>query len=133
VKVTNQAIWQALIPLRTLLAQKFPVRTSYNLAKMAQGSQGQYDVLNETRNQLITKYGELDEKGKPTIKEGTPALESFLKEWVELMALEVEVAVDEVKLPVLVASTCDKCHHNMDKPFEIEPSVLMLLDKFIGI
>lgn len=38
---------------------------------------------------------------------------------------------DKIKLPKMVSSTCDKCHHNMDKSFEIEPNILAVLEPFI--
>jgi len=38
-----------------------------------------------------------------------------------------------VKLPEMVAATCDKCHHNMDKVLEIEPAILLSLEKFIEV
>ena len=49
------------------------------------------------------------------------------------MNKEEEIVFDKVKLPEMVTATCDKCNHNMDKPFEVEPSILMALEKFIEV
>ena len=57
----------------------------------------------------------------------------FVDELTELMNQEVEVVFEKVMLPEKVAATCDKCSHNMDKMFEIEPSVLMALGKFVDV
>ena len=57
----------------------------------------------------------------------------FMGEMNELFSQEVEVVFDKVKLPEKVAGTCDKCSHNMDRMLEIEPNVLMALDKFVEV
>jgi hypothetical protein len=133
-KVTNGTIFSAREPLRILLGQKFPVMVSYKLAKMAHVVQDQLHIITETRNALIEKHG-TKEKGKPgkTVPPNTPAMEAFSKELAELLELEVELKIEKVKLPEKVAATCDKCHHNMDRPLEIEPSILLALEDFIEV
>lgn len=82
---------------------------------------------------LVKKYGEAD-KDNPKQINVDPESENFPKfaeELGELFAQEVEVIFDKVKLPENVAATCDKCGHNMDKMLEIEPNILMALEKFV--
>jgi hypothetical protein len=134
-KLTNLEIWTANIPLQQLNQQKFPVRVSYALAKLAQKLNEQVKIIDEVRQGLVKKHGEKDEKtGQPTIQPNTPAMEAFSAEWVDLLKQEVEVDIKEtIKLPDKVAATCDKCHHNMDKALEVEPVILLALDKFIEV
>jgi len=153
---TSGEIFAAREPLSQLMQQKLPIAVSFKLAKLAKTVQGELTVIEELRNALIKEYGvadeanpnqvtvptiieKLDDKGKPIMDKGKPVMVAnpnfakFLDEVNELMAQEAKLVVEKVKLPEKVASTCDKCHNNMDKALEIEPAVLLLLDKFVEI
>jgi len=153
---TSGEIFAAREPLSQLIQQKFPIGVSYKLAKLASAVQEELQVIEELRNNIIKEYGvasadnpqqvsvptiieKLDEEGQAVMKDGKPVMianpnfAKFLEEVSELMAQEVRVAVEKVKLPEMVAATCDKCHHNMDKVLEIEPAILLSLEKFIEV
>ncbi|KKN74731.1 hypothetical protein LCGC14_0387730 [marine sediment metagenome] len=142
-QLNNGEIFGAREPLVKLLGEKFPVKVSYGLAKIANKLNEQLKVIDDVRNGLIKTYGEVGEDGKiKTKKDGGNndildlSLENETKlnaEFNELMEQEIEVVLDKVQLPEKVASTCDKCSHNMDKMLEIEPSVLMALEKFVDV
>jgi len=132
-KTTNGIVYGAAQPLRTLLNQKFPVRISYALAQMAHKVNDQLKIIQDARNTLVEKYGEKAKGKAKEVKADTPAMESFSNELAELLEIEVELDIKKVKLPETVAATCDKCHHNMDRPFEIEPAILLALEDFIEI
>ena len=68
-----------------------------------------------------------------SVEQGSESWEKFVSEFNELMSLEVEVVFDKIKLPEKISSTCDKCNHSIDKPFEIEAKILMALDKFVEV
>ena len=138
-KLDNGTIFVAREPLAKLMEQKFPVRVSYNLAKMASKLNEQLKVIDEVRNGLIRTYGKPD-KDNPqqiSVPQGSKDFTKFMEEFSELMNKEEEIDFGKtevpVKLPEKVAGTCDSCHHNMDRMLEIEPSVLMALDKFIEV
>ena len=132
-KLTNGDIFTAREPLQGLLGEKFPVRTAYGLAKLSSKLNEQLRVIEEVRNGLIKKYGERDDKGNFSVKQDSENWVKFVEEFNELMAQEVELVLEKVKLPEKVAATCDKCNHNMDKMLEIEPSILVALEKFIEV
>ena len=132
-KLTNGDIFTAQEPLRKLIEQKFPVMVSYKLAKLVMKLNEQFKVIEEVRQGLIKKYGEANDKGQTEVKQESEKWIEFVSEFNELMAQEVEIVIGKVKLPEKVASTCDKCSHNMDKPFEIEPNILIVLDKFVEV
>ena len=132
-KLTNGDIWGSQEPLRKLIEQKFPVMVSYKLAKLVKKLDEQFKVIEEVRTGLIKKYGETDDKGQIQVKPDGENFPKFAGEFNELMSQEVEMVIEKVKLPEKVASTCDACHHNMDKSFEIEPQTLIQLDKFIEV
>lgn len=134
-KLNNGEIFTAREPLAKLLEEKFPVKVAYGLAKLANKLQEQLKVIDDVRNGLIKTYGEPDKENPQQIKvdpEGEN-FGKFVEEMNELFSQEVEVVFDKVKLPEKVAATCDKCSHNMDKALEIEPSVLLQLDKFVEV
>ena len=132
-KLLNGDIFGAQEPLRKLIEQKFPVMVSYKLSKLVMKLNEQFKVIEEVRNGLIKKYGETDEKGQTSVKPEGENFPKFVSEFNELMAQEVEIVVDKVKLPEKVAATCDACHHNMDKLYEVEAQTLIALDKFIEV
>ena len=128
----NVEILNANEALVKLMKERFPVKTSSGLVKVARALQSSVEDFETTRKKLIEDYGIKVEDGKIT-SEQEDGVEKFVAEVNELGEQEVEVKVDKVKLPEKVAATCDQCHHNMDRPLEIEPSVLMALEKFIDI
>lgn len=124
-KLLNGEIFNTKEPLQTLMAQKLPVKVSYGLAKMANKLNEQIKVIDEVRIGLIKRYGEAD-KDNPqqlVVKTDSENYPKFVEEMTELMSQEVEVVIDKVKLPEQVD----------DKPFEIEASVLMALEKFVEV
>ena len=132
-KLTNGDVFLSREPLQKLLDQKFPVMVSYKLGKLANKLSEQFKVIEDSRNGLIKKYGEKDDKGNLTVKQEGEKWEKFVAEFNELMAHEEEIVIEKVRLPEKVSATCDKCNHNMDKALEIEPKILMALDKFVEV
>ena len=153
---TSGEIFAAREPLTQLMQIKWPMGVSFKLAKLAKTIQDELRVIEELRNNLIKEYGtpdeanpnqitvptiieKLDDKGEVVMEKDKPVMvpnpnfAKFLDEVGELMAQEVKMVVEKVKLPEVIASTCDKCNHNMDKPLGIKPAILMLLDKFVEV
>jgi len=119
-KLSNGEIHNATAPLARLMEQKFPIQLSYRLAKLAAILDPQLLVIEKVRAKLIQTYGEQD-PDKPQQMRVNPNSESFPKfaeEYGILMSQEVEIEVEVVDLP---------------NTLEIEPSVLMALDRFIRL
>ena len=119
-KLTNREIFNVKEPLAALLKEKFPVKVSYGLAKLAAKLNDQLQVIEKVRQGLIQTYGEKD-PDNPTQTRVLPQSEGFQKfatEYGELMAKEVEIVFDVVEIP----STIE---------LKIEPSILLNLLKFI--
>ena len=133
--LNNGEIFTAREPLGILMGEKFPVKVSYGLAKLANKLNEQFKIIEDVRNGLIKTYGEADKDNPQQIKVDPQGknFQKFVEELNELFAQEVEVVFDKVKLPEKVAATCDACKHNMDKMLEIEPNVLVALEKFVEV
>ncbi len=123
--------WDALNRL-TPEGTKFPVKVSLGIVKLRTKLSDAYKEIEEVRNGLIKTYGE-EKDGQIMVDPKGENFPKFVEEMNELFAQEVEVVFDKVKLPEVVALTCDKCSHNMDKMLEIEPSVLGALEKFVEV
>ena len=123
--------WNALNKL-TPDGTKFPVKVSLGIVKLRTKLRDFYNEIEEVRSGLNRTYGE-KKNGKIKVEEDSKNWPKFVEEIEELMNQEVELVIDKVKLPEKVGGTCDKCSHNMDKMLEIEPSVLMALEKFVEV
>ena len=133
-KLNNGEIYNAWDALNKLTPEgtKFPVMVSMGIVKLRTKLSDPYKEIEEVRNGLIKTYGK-EEGGQTRVDPEYEGYPKFIEEFNELMAQEVELVIDKVKLPEKVAATCDKCSHNMDKMLEIEPSVLMALEKFVEV
>ena len=78
-------------------------------------------------------YGKIDSNDPTKLDTTDENYPKLVEEVNELLAQEVEVKIDKVRLPETISATCDKCSHNMDKALEIEPSVLMTLGKLVEV
>ena len=119
-KLTNGKIFNAREPLQKLMAEKMPVKVSYGLAKLAAKLNDQLGVIKKVRQGLVQTYGEKDPENPMQIKVNLQGenFPKFASELGELMSQEVEIVFEIVTLP---------------DTLEVEPAVLMALDKFIKV
>ncbi len=138
-KLNNGEIWMSREPLAKLMEQKFPIKTSYDLAKMVGKLNEQLKIIDGVRSGLVRTHGtpDKDNSQQMSVPAGSEGFNKFMEELAELMNKEEDIDFGKVtvpvKLPEKVAATCDSCHHNMDRLLEIEPSILITLEKFIAV
>jgi len=120
VRITNGEIYNTREPLDKLMAAKMPIKTCYELAKVAKLLSDQIAIIGQLKDRLITTYGTLPEKGPPrqTISPGDEGWPKFAEELGILMSQEIEVDVEMVELPLDIT---------------IEPYVIFALDKFVKL
>ena len=139
IKTTNRIIWQSPLYLQMLGGYRFHVRDSLAIAKLTNRLLELRKPIEEVRLKKLEEYALKDEKGKPVKNEtGNVQMEddaAWNKAFNELMDAECseEVIKETVKLPEKIAASCDKCHYHMEKPFEIEPSILTALEPFVEV
>lgn len=121
--LTNNEVWNAREPLLKLMGERFPVKTAYELAKLARKLKDQYEVIEDVRNGLVQTYGEKNGVGQITVETTSGNWEKFLSELTELMDTEVEIVCDKVHLPEKVD----------EKTIAIEPNILMSLERFVDV
>ena len=119
-KITNGEVFNTREPLDKLMAAKLPIKTCYQLAKIAKLLSDQIAIIGQMRDKLITIYGTLPEKGplRPQINPTDDGWPKFAEELGVLMSEEVEFEFDVVKLPLSI---------------EIETYVIFALEKFVQL
>lgn len=120
-KVTNGDIYGAKPALQQLLGLKFPIQTSYKLARMAAQLNEYLGAIEAVRTQLVMQHGEAQESGQTSVIPGTPAYDAFMRAFNELMAVEVEFPGEPVMLPADATN------------IEVEPTALLAARMFIAI
>ncbi len=134
-KVSNGEINQAQAPFRDLTTRRLPVKTAYALARIGAKLAEQMAIIEGVRKGLFETYGKPDPKKLHNLQmlEEFDTYPKFMAEMEELYAETVELEIDPVMLPLTVDSVCEKCNTPVTRPLEIEPAILMLLDKFIKV
>jgi len=114
-----------------LSGMKLPVMISLQVAKLASKLSEPTRVIEDVRLGLVNKYGQTQESGEvavifPNDPLGRPTSldwQNFAKEFEELMSAETEIDAEKIKLPQEIDG----------KPLQIEPSILIALEKFIDV
>ncbi len=139
-KLTNRSIVEAYLGLQALGNYVLPVTTSFKAAKLKNQLRPLTEAFEEARMVLVRQCAVKDEKGKvktnanKQVEIDSSQQELFDAEFKKLLAIESEVSfTDKIKIPEKTTSTCDQCHHNMDKPLIIELNILAALEQFIEI
>ena len=119
-KVANRELKESVEPMRKLLALKLPIKASMALVKLAKQLKPQEEYIQTISDKLITDHGEPHptQQGGFQINEGCPGFPKFCEELGVLMDEEVEIDFEVVTLPDNI---------------EIEPYVLMALEKFVTL
>jgi len=117
-KIKNGEIYTAKDALGKLIAVPFPIKVSFQIAKMAGKLNEPYQNISIVKDELVKKYGDT-KKGNLSIDPESKNWVAFITDFDELMDQEIELEFEKVKLPEIDAN--------------IEPSVIIQLEKFIEL
>ena len=117
-KLAMAEIFNAKEPLEELAKVKLPVKSSLAVMKLVRKLNDHLIPAQEVQNGLVKQYAEppADSSQQISIKPGDKNWIKFAEELSELMAQEIEIVFDKIILP---------------SELEIEPRILMALEKFI--
>ena len=141
-KVKNGELMACKGAVEELIKVRLPVRTSLQVAKFTNRLNEKLKAIDTVRQGLIKEHGSPAEKGNGFEVIGpndiqkrvqSPGWEQFVKEYNELMEIEEDFTFEKIKIAETVFGTCSSCHHNMDIALQIEPSILMPLERFIEV
>ncbi len=122
-ELTNGEIFQTSKALEELSKEKLPLKTSYQVAMLIKKLSDQLSVINKMRLNVIEKYGDKTPENKFTILPSSQNWNKFIEEMNELFMQKIDVDFEKIELPECVD----------EKEFIIEPTKLLLLEKFIQI
>ena len=110
--------------LQKLSQKDFKAKLAWSIARLLKAAETEIQSFNDTRMNLIKKYGEKDESGelitdeKGNCKIEPNAIESFSNELNELLNTEVEINVNKIKVDQL-------------EEVDFTPSEIVILEPFI--
>ena len=109
------------------LAQKdFKAKLAWSIARLLKAAETEIQSFNETRMNLIKKYGEKDENGelvtddKGNCKIENENIDEFTKELNELIETTVEINANKIKMDLL-------------EDIDFTPSDMAMLEPFIDM
>lgn len=104
IKVTLETLVNSTEGLKGLSQKQLKARSAYAVGKILKAADAEISSFNETRMELIRKYGEKDETGElKTDENGNVRIEpddmqNFSNELRELLNTEVEISANKIKL-----------------------------------
>lgn len=122
-RLNNNTLVNSIENLNKLSQMKLPVKISYAIAKNISKVENELKIYNNQRQKLIEDYGEKNEDGKTKVSEDNQItiakdyLEDWIKEYNELLSLEIDIDIHKIKVEDLANSNC-----------EISPADLILID-----
>ncbi len=132
-ELLNADIYASRDALQKLAEKELPIAVSFQLARLIIEVQPTLTAIETLRYKLVKQWGTADEDNPGKIQVPEDKLSDFNNTFDELLGQSVEYDIDKIKLPENVSSTCSGCGAVTEKPLEIEPSILVLLDKFVEI
>lgn len=110
--------------LRGLASKQLKGKTAYKVSRLLRELEKEFQLFNDTRTELIKKYGATDENGELKINENgdytivQEHIQDFYEEINELLKSEVEIAVEKIPLDDI-------------GDLEFTPSEMLTLEPFI--
>jgi len=125
----NGEVFGAVQGLTQLSEKELPVKVSYWIARLINKLDDGYKPIDKLRQELVQKHGSSDpeQHGQASIKPDSENWTAFILDYNELMAMETEVDVEPVVLPIEIPSEVD------GKELTVKPNVLVALEKFVKI
>lgn len=97
--ITNLDVWQAKPALAELLKERWPVKTSYSLAKLAQKLAKRHALIETVRANLIRQHGTANGDGQIAVAPDSPVWNDFATAFNELMETETDLPDTRIVLP----------------------------------
>jgi len=124
ISITLEQLINSTDGLKGLSQKSLKARSAYAVSKIIKAADAEMNTFNETRMELIRKYGEKDESGNLNSDENgnvrilPESLEDFNKELQELLKTTVEINANKIRMEDL-------------DDVEFTPTEMAQLDEFI--
>ena len=119
IKVTAGELTVMVKPLQDLMAAKMPSGAGYQVARLVKKLESEIQIVMTKQSEVMRKYkAEVAEDGSMSMTADNPNFAKAKAELNDLFAQPVTLDADMVTLP---------------KNITLEPSTLLILDKFIKV
>jgi len=126
--MTGHEFMQLFGALNNLGNQKMPIQTAMQVARLYNQLRKQVKYFEEKRKQMAQEIRVKDGKGGFTPESNQKLQEAINDLFDESIEMRIE---GKIKLPATIPSTCEKCHHNMDIVWQVEPNMVAPLIEFL--
>ena len=126
IKVKISDLLNSTETLQKLAQKDFKAKLAWSIARLLKSAEAEIQGFNDTRMNLIKKYGEKDENGelitdeKGNCKIGNEVLTEFTTELNDLINEEVEINANKIKIELL-------------EEIDFTPSDMAALEAFIDM
>ena len=126
IKVKISELVNSTETLQKLSQKDFKAKLAWSIARLLKAAEAEIQSFNETRMNLIKKYGDKDETGelitdeKGNCKINNSEIEQFSNELGELMNTEVEINANKIDIGLL-------------EDVEFTPSEMAILEPFVNM
>lgn len=115
-ELTIKELFELKDELKALLAEKVSVLTRFKLKELSKETDNLLVSAEETKNELITKYGTAEKDGTVSLnvhldeekKTINPKFEEFIKEWTVILTLKKELKYTPLDLKLIETINTDK-------------------------
>lgn len=124
IKVKISELLNSTETLQKLSQKDFKAKLAWSISRLLKTAENEIQAFNDTRMNLIRKYGEKDDNGelitddKGNCKINSDCIEQFNKEFSELIDTEVEI-------------NANKLTFNMLENIDFTPSDMAILEPFV--
>ena len=126
IKVKISELLNSTETLQKLSQKDFKAKLAWSISRLLKAAEAEIQAFNDTRMNLIKKYGDKDENGELVTDENgnckidNTSVEEFNKEFNELINTEVEINANKLTFDML---------ENID----FTPSEMAILEPFVDI
>lgn len=106
---------------KEIIEKELPIKTSFRISRTLKKVQEEYEIYDEKRKSIISKFSKKDKDGKIIENEGKVTIENtsmFQKEINELDSIEIELDIEKISINDL-------------GEIDISPKALILLDSVL--
>jgi hypothetical protein len=134
--LSNGEIFVAFEALKKLFEVEFPVCTGLELSRLIGKLKSPYEEIARVKDSIVRKYGKYEgerdtenpvKRGSINVKSEDDNWESFMEEYVNLMADETKVNFGNVKIPIKIPEKVN------GKAIQVKLEILSSLKEFIEV
>ncbi len=125
IKLTLKQIVPMIESLNSVSSLPLPAKEAYRFALATKSIQEKIQAYEQTRQSLITRYGEKtkDDKGEDVIRVKNENMNDFVKEIDSLLSETIEINMPPISIDLLGDAKLTTVQMNLLSPFFYDPNL----------